>query len=222
MPGKPLMQLVVSIVAATGSGLVTIKGKGGHNSAEGQLGVNGKSCTLKGLANSSFPDLGDEYNKLQGYAYTHFKNSFWNLVIIKCCSFHENYHDSFNTPNHPAAQFYLLVQNTFSPQNKEVYVRGEISSYNDDGTIDWSLIYYNLGIGGYPFPDKAAAVLFMDVPVHIVYPGGHRSYVFQQFSTTKPVFKVHEMASYPNDSGNNFGGSDDWHFAGGLFPRLIQ
>ena len=144
---------------------------------------------------------------------------------MKCCSYYENYHLSINTPENPAAQFYLYSQNTFYPANKGIYVRGDISYYNDDGTIDWSLIYYNLGIGGYAFPDKAAAVLFMDdTPGHIINPDGlfNRSYVFQQFSITKPKFKVHELASYPNDRDNNFADSDDWNFTGGYFPRLTH
>ena len=144
---------------------------------------------------------------------------------MKCCTYYENYHQYPDTPQSPAAQFYLYAKNTFYPQNKGVYVRGEMNSYNGDGTITWQLIYYNLGIDGYPFPEAASNLLFKDdIPGHIINPDGlfNRSYVFQQFSKNKPEFKGHEIASYPNDVGNNFALTDDWNFTGGFFPKLTQ
>jgi hypothetical protein len=36
--------------------------------------------------------LGDEYNKLQSDAHTFFKKTLWNLVVMKCCTYYENWH----------------------------------------------------------------------------------------------------------------------------------
>lgn len=186
---------------------------------------NGKSYTLKDLANSKFPGLGDEYNLLQAEANTYFKKSLWNLVIMKCCTYYENYHLFNETPHDKPGTFYSFIQNTFYPQNKGVYVRAKWQGEEWDGDDDWTYVYYNLGIGGYPFPDKAAAVLFMDdTPGHIINPDGlfNRSYVFEQFSITKPEFLFDEMASYPNYGTDTNSNNNDWNFTGGLFPRLIQ
>ena len=88
-----------------------------------------------------------------------------------------------------------------------------------------SIIFsFNLGIDGNPFPDEASRILFMDdTPSHIITPGGlfNRSYVFQQFNTTKPTFDYgHELGN--DEIGNLNPNADDWEFTGGMFPQLIQ
>ncbi|HLL42237.1 MAG TPA: hypothetical protein VK369_03820, partial [Segetibacter sp.] len=75
---------------------------------------------------------------------------------------------------------------------------------------------------GYPFPDAASDILFIDdTPGHVINPNGlfNRSYVFQQFSTTKPFFNAHELANTPD---RDFADSDDFNFTGGLFPNLTH
>jgi hypothetical protein len=84
-------------------------------------------------------------------------------------------------------------------------------------TNHFELTWWNLGIGGNAFPDAASHILFMDdTPGHIINPEGlfNRSYVFQQFSTTKPNFNGgHELASTPD---RDFADSDDFNFTGGM------
>ena len=193
---------------------------------ENEIEFNGKSYTLLDPANSPFPsDKSDEYNALQTEAYTHFKKSLWNLAIMKCCSYYENYHKYYETPHDQPGTFYLWVQNTFYAQNKGVYLRAEWQDEAWDGTDDWEYVYYNLGIGGYPLPDAAADILFKDdTPEHIINPAGlfNRSYVFQQFSTTKPEFKFDEMASFPNYNTDTNSNNNDWDYTGGLFPSLAD
>jgi hypothetical protein len=61
-----------------------------------------------------------------------------------------------------------------------------------------------------------------DTPGHIINPDGlfNRSYVFQQFHTTKPDFSGgHELASTPD---RDFADSDEFNFTGGLFPNLTH
>ena len=193
---------------------------------------NGKSYTLSDLANSTFPAPGEEYDKLQADAYTYYKKSLWNLVIMTCCSYFENYHQypvaTTREYNDPHPYFYKYNQKTFYPEHKGVYVRGDVYDTNAAGrSITYELIYYNLGIGGYAIPDAAAAELFIDdTPEHIINPRGlwNRSYVFKQFSLTKYEFKGFELASYPNNPNNgpDFNTKDTYDFTGGLFPRLIQ
>lgn len=192
---------------------------------ENVIELNGKSYTLKDLANSTFPGKGDEYNALQTEAYTHFKKSLWNLSIMKCCTYFENYHRFTETPHANPGTFYSFIQNTFYPHNKGVYVRAKWEGEAWDLDDNWEYVYYNLGIRGYALPDAASSILFMDdTPGHIINPNGlfNRSYVFEQFSTTKPKFLFDEMASYPNYNTDTNSNNNDWDFNGGFFPILAK
>ena len=180
---------------------------------------NGTTYTIGDLASSHFPGLGDKYNELQSAAHTSFKKSLWNLVIMKTCSYYENYHTHATTPKHIGA-IDEYAQKQFYPANKGVYLRARYVDTDPD-TNTSLLVYWNLGIGGYAFPDEANNVLFMDdTPGHIINPDGlfNRSYVFQQFSTRKPVFHAgHELGH-----GSLSDEFDGFNFTGGMFPRLIE
>jgi hypothetical protein len=182
---------------------------------------NGNTYTIGDLASRHFPGLGDEYNILQSAAHTSFKKSLWNLVIMKTCSYYENWHKyDIEIGKHDFITSY--AQKTFYPEYKGVYLRA-IFTNTDANTNYFELIYWNLGINGYAFPDEATNILFMDdTPGHIINPDGlfNRSYVFQQFSMQKPDFTAgHELANSPNA---NFSNSDDFNFTGGMFPKLVK
>jgi len=188
---------------------------------------NNKTYTLKELAGAHFPGLGDAYNSLQTAAYNHFRKSLWNLVIMKCCSLYRNYHEyPITFPR--TGELLAYAKETFYPQNKAVYLRAKfwqvVTEWGEHDTWQWQLTYWNLGINGYPFPDAAINELFIDdTPGHIINSKGlfNRSYVFEQFSITKPDFSTygHELANTP---GRDFADSDDWTFTGGCFPELTD
>ena len=181
---------------------------------------NGATYTIGDLASSNFPGLGDDYNALQTAAILSFQKALWNLVIMKCCSYYENYHTSVQIKKPMTLTQY--AQQTFYPANKGVYLRAQLTYY-DDQINEFELIYWNLGIGGNPFPDEASNILFYDdTPSHVINSDGlfNRSYVFEQFSTTKPDFsKGHELSNSPDD---DFAAGDDWDFTGGVFPDLTH
>ncbi len=185
------------------------------------ISFNGTTYTLGDLASQNFT-LGEEYNKLHDAAFTSMKKSVWNLLIMRCCRYYENYHLFIDIPKHSGA-LVEYAQQTFYPRNKGVYLRARFYDTTPD-INSYELIYYNLGIGGYAFPDEASNILFMDdTPGHIINPAGlfNRDYVFEQFSTTKPSFLTqwHELA---NDQYSDFSGVDDWNFTGGMFPNLTH
>ena len=185
---------------------------------------NGHTYTLGDLASSNFPALGDEYNKLQSAAHTSFKKSLWNLVIMKTCTLYENTHRRLVL--HQGSGYRSVTdyaRKEFYPANKGVYLRGKVT-YIEPGvyrTVD--LVDWNLGINGYPFPEEASDILFMDdTPGNIINPDGlfNRSYVFEQFSITKPDFSGgHELGKIVEA---DFSLPDDWNFTGGVFPKLIK
>ncbi|MES2777873.1 MAG: hypothetical protein V4722_27080 [Bacteroidota bacterium] len=187
------------------------------------IDFNGGTYTIADLSTKHFPGLGDDYNNLQTAALTSFKKSLWNLVIMKTCTYYENYHTYIDLPKN-WGELGRYAQNVFYKNYKGVYLRARyVGTDNDAQTDSFELIYWNLGIGGYAFPDAASNVLFMDdTPGHIINPDGlfNRSYVFEQFSMQKPDFsKGHELGS---PSGEMFAANDDFNFTGGMFPGLIQ
>lgn len=193
------------------------------------ISFNGKSWTLKDLADSFFPDRedhADEYYQIYDPMYLHHRKSVWNLAVMKCCSYYENFHKSVVLEYDSANHFTEWARGWYR-DNPGVYIRGYITEVRDRSTL-FTFCYWNLGIDAYPFPPAAVNELFMDdTPGNMINldekgkPKGlfPRSYVFQQFSTTKPDWKgFHELAS----DGTNFAPSDDFVFTGGLFPKLIQ
>jgi hypothetical protein len=192
--------------------------------------INGQSYTLADLANSFFPDKdlhSDEYYKLYTPMYDHHRKSVWNLAIMKCCSYYRNWSTYPHTATKPAGRLLDWARNTYYKENTGAYIRASLYSYDYDGSppnIEWEVDQYYLGIDGYQFPDAAAQILFKDdTPGHIINPAGlfNRSYVFEQFSVTKPVFPYgHELGN--DQIGNLNPAADDWEYTGGLFPRLIH
>ena len=136
---------------------------------------------------------------------------------MKCCTYYENWSEGATTPKRNGALL-EYAQQTFYPANKGVYCTGQITGSDDDSNY-YELIYWNLGIGGNPFPDEAINILFMDdTPGHIINPDGlfNRSYVFEQFSITKPTFEYgHELGN--DEIGNLNLNADDWEFTGGIY-----
>ncbi|WP_373514311.1 hypothetical protein [Persicitalea sp.] len=183
------------------------------------IAFNGTTYTIGDLATSHFPGLGDAYNQLQSAALTSFKKSLWNLVIMKTCSYYKNWEDVVTTPKHMGA-IEEYAQKAFYPANKGLYLRARYIDTSST-TNSYALAFWNLGIGGYAFPDEASKILFKDdTPGHIINPDGlfNRSYVFQQFSTRKPVFHGgHELGH--GTLNDEF---DEFDFTGGMFPKLIE
>ena len=179
---------------------------------------NGNTYTLGDLASTKFT-LGVEYNRIHAAAFTFLKKSVWNLLVMKCCSYYK-YNYIYELPNNVTITSF--VQQSFYPNHKGVYVRAFVDEKNS-ATTRWGLVYWNLGIGGYPFTDLASKILFVDdTPTHILNPEGlfARDYVFKQFSTTKPDFSEGHELGY--DANSNFSGNDDWTFTGGMFPGLTK
>ena len=186
--------------------------------------LNGKTYTLGDLASQKFT-LGDEYNKLHDAGYTEMKKAVWSLLIMKCCTYKENDQnieimDNLNPYADNSLTSYL--QSQFYPDNKGVYVRAT-GGQRSGSTVFYSLVYWNLGINGNPFPDVACSQLFMDdTPGHLINPDGlfNRTYLFEQFSLKKPEFlkKAHELGSWPRADLDP--SQDDWEYTGGMFPRL--
>jgi hypothetical protein len=195
---------------------------------------NDKTYTLADLANSFFPDKEHhdvEYRKIYDPMYLHHQKSVWNLAIMKCCSLYWHYARVIASPltnydRQPYRSAVEYAQKEFYsnagsggalPSYPGSYLR--VNLYNDF----YHLYQWDLGIDGYPFPDAASDILFIDdTPGHIINPKGlfNRSYVFQQFHTTKPDFSGgHELASTPD---HDFADSDDFNFTGGLFPDLTH
>ena len=193
---------------------------------EDVIEFNGVNYTLADLANSTFPGLGDEYNKLQTAALTYYHKSLWNLIMMRCCELVEYEADEYPDTdyNNPSAFYFGYAVNDFYVNHKGDYMRAEAFGHTGD-VAHWIVTRYTLGVGGNSLPDVAAAVLFIDdVPGHIINPDGlwNRSYVFEQFSITKPHLHHHELAPYPNTGFHNFAATDDWAFTGGLFPKLTH
>jgi len=191
------------------------------------LVFNGTTYTLADLANEDFPDKENhsvEYHKLYDPMYDHHRRSVWNLAIMKCCTYYENWHDHIGTEKRVGALLDYAQQKFYpAPEHKGVYLRGWFENFDHDYNY-YELVWWNLGIDGYAFPEAAINILFVDdTPGHIINPDGlfYRSYVFQQFSTTKPEFFLswHELSGSP---GSDFSTNDDWVFTGGLFPKLTH
>jgi hypothetical protein len=142
---------------------------------------------------------------------------------MKCCEYYENYHLSVVLEN--TLTYWAQTEFYRQPQYAGTYLRGWITEVrNGYGTTLFEVCYWNLGIGGYPFPQAAIDVLFIDdTPGHVINPQGlfHRDYVFKQFSTYKGegFLKWHELANTPD---SNFSGVDDFVFTGGMFPKLTH
>ena len=188
---------------------------------------NGATYTLADLANSYFPEKthnADEYYKIFNSMYDHHRKSVWNLAIIKCCSLYENYKWWIDTPNESGQLLKWAREEFYSfPGHKGQYVRGKFHDIWFNGDQRYEVTYWNLGIGGYPFPEAASDILFMDdTPYHIINPDGlfNRQYVFQQFNTKKPNFSAGHELGYLD--GFDYGPHDDWDFTGGFFPRLAK
>lgn len=183
---------------------------------------NRQSYTLQDLVAAEFPTLGDHYNKLQDDAYTHFKKSIWNLVIMKCCTYSGGQVPYYIDTNVSLGSLADYARGAYR-ENKGTYIRAR--DYGKDQNFShWIVVKYDLGLNGSPLPDKAVAVLFKDdTPEHIINSDGlfNRSYVFQQFSLKKHQFSFHELASWPASFSSDFAKSDDWDFTGGLFPSII-
>ncbi len=189
---------------------------------------NDKPYVLADLAKMYFPDKKDhsvEYYKIYDPMVLHHQKSVWNLATMRCCQLYRHYSFNVTTDTTPAGVLLSWARNEFYTKYKGSYVRAELASYNtEDQTIDWTVYQYDLGIGGNPFPDAASNVLFVDdTPGHIINPNGlfNRSYVFEQFSVTKPALIYgHELGD--DGIGNLNPNADDWTFTGGLFPDLIK
>ncbi|MEO7311316.1 MAG: hypothetical protein ABIX01_13015 [Chitinophagaceae bacterium] len=181
------------------------------------IDFNGGTYTIGDLATKNFPGLGDAYNKLQTAALSSFKKSLWNLVVMKTCTYYENYHDYITIPKNEWITKY--AQEIFYTRNKGNYLRARYVN-TDANTNTFELIYWNLGIGGYAFPEVASNILFIDdTPGHIINPNGlfNRDYVFKQFSMQKYDFsKGHEIEDALGPD------HDDYNFTGGMFPNLVK
>jgi hypothetical protein len=184
------------------------------------ISFNGTTYTLGDLASQQFT-LGVEYNKLHDAAFTSMKKSLWNLLIMKCCTYYKNWPKPFGAAKGALTEW---AQTKFYSYYKGSYMRARL--VDTDPALNWNyyeLIHWDLGINGYPFPDQASEILFKDdTPGHIIRPDAlfNRSYVFQQFSITKPDFTDgHELADTPD---RDFADSDEFNFTGGLFPNLTH
>lgn len=192
---------------------------------------NKTAYKLSDLAKADFPKTGDAYNTMHATAFTQFKQGLWNLMIMKCCTYYRYYWGKVTRPNTPGSLRQWALEE-FYPEYKPNYMRALWVSHTVD-TRTYEIYYWNLGIGGYPFSDELVNELFIDsVPGHEINKSGlfTRSHVFQQFSITKPNFKVPsyysdddvltwELASTDNA---DFALNNDWNFTGGMFPKLIK
>lgn len=189
-----------------------------------EIEFQGKNYTLLDLANSHFPSPNDDYDKLQTNALINFRQSLWNLIIIKTCSlyripYYNTYEiDPYVSIDEPAVQFYI--------ENKASYFRGRWDykpAGGQPGKIWW--YQWNLGLDGYPFPDIVAALLFKDdVPGNIINPEGlfNRSYVFEQFSTTKYDFTYYADELPSTDFTDFDYAHNDYDFTAGIFHQLME
>jgi hypothetical protein len=194
---------------------------------------NKKPYTLKDLAGTQFPDKhqhGVDYYKIFNPMYDHHRRSVWNLAIMKCCTYSNAHYEEVRLSKQSGALL-EYAQKTFYPAHKGVYLRANFMGVEADH-YDYELVWWNLGIGGKPFPDSASSELFIDyTPGNIINtddnsrPHGlfNRSYVFQQFSFTKPDFSAgHELNGNPANGHGDFALSDDWTFTRGLFPKVTE
>ena len=165
--------------------------------------------------------------------FLHHRKAIWNLVIMKCCTFYENFH--YNDLMIDSKDFYFTItywaQGVHYKNYPGTYARARLTSEPTEltGSVTkyYEVIYWNLGIDGNQFPKAAIDELFIDdTPGHIINPNGlfHRAYVFQQFSKKKyddkhDFRKAHELG---NSRWDEFNGQDDWNFTGGMFPQLTE
>jgi hypothetical protein len=192
--------------------------------------INGKTYSFKDVGDTFFPDKEHhsvEYRKFYDPMYDHHKRSVWNLAVMKCCTYYRDWSTYPHTATTPAGRLLDWARNTYYKENTGAYIRASMYSYDTGGRppdIEWEVDRYYLGIGGNQFPDAAAQILFKDdTPGHIINSNGlfNRSYVFEQFSFTKPVFPYgHELGN--DQIGNLNPNADDWEYTGGLFPTLIH
>ena len=195
---------------------------------------NGGTYKLANLASSYFPDLGDDYNALQTAAIISFEKALWNLVIMKCCTYSIQSRwtiDMMNDQNDNTYPYHSIVeyaQQTMYPINKGRYLRA-VLQYRYDTYSTYELQSWNLGINGASFSDEASSILFMDdTPGHTINRDGlfNRSYVFEQFSITKPTILLGNSPDYPSwhelghDPKSNFWQDDDWEYTGGIFKKI--
>ncbi|MEO7044616.1 MAG: hypothetical protein ABI091_04865 [Ferruginibacter sp.] len=193
-----------------------------------EIEFQGKSYTLLDLANCNFPDPSDEYDALRDNALINFRQSLWNLIIMKTCTLYYYKYGGFTyepDPNESILDIAILwYHDSGLGDNQGYYLRGtwlEKPNNNFDGKL--SFVCWSLGLDGYPFPDDACNVLFKDdVPGHIINPEGlfTRSYVYEQFSTTKYPFKDYgEELGFARDFDY---ANSDYEYTGGVFPSLIK
>ncbi|WP_336515075.1 hypothetical protein [Pollutibacter soli] len=186
---------------------------------------NGNTYTIGDLASSNFPTSttgGAAYNAIYQAGVTSFQQMLWNLAIMKCCTFGEPDTESIYTASEPGGVLLTHFRQTVYPNNKGVYYRAKMTDY-DPPWIYWDITKYTLGINGNPLPDAAAAVLFIDdTPGNVINSQGlfNRSYVFEQFSFTKPVFPFGDELG-TDAIGNTNPAANDWNFTGGQFPGLV-
>lgn len=192
--------------------------------------MNGTTYTLADLANSSFPEIGptsgEEYSKLLNAAITYFQKSLWNLVIIKCCTYYKYETDItiYQGDTDPASAT-DYARKTLYKDHPGVYGRGYYIANEPGQWRSIGIVYWNLGIGGYEFPQSAVDQLFQDdTPGNIIRPAAlfTRDYVFKQFYPTKPDFLRDGYMELGYTANVDFSGNDDWDFTGGLFPKLTH
>jgi hypothetical protein len=187
--------------------------------------VQGTAYKVSDLAKPAhaFPGIGDTWSATKAAAANEFQKRLWNLIVIKTCSYYRNYTYMYTTSatTNPDAQNELAdyVRKGRYTTNPSVYARRDYVGNDDNGGLQYSIEYWNLGLGGNEFPKAAVEMLFRDdTPGNIIRPNAllPRDYVFKQFSATKPnLYQGSDSNWQEIPYGNN-----DWDFTAGYFPEL--
>ncbi len=211
------------------------------------IDFNGQKYTLQDLVNAQFPTVneGIAYGALRTAAYDRFRRQIWNVMIAKAGSMtRSNYWgvpiiDPNDINNFIKPTYYGRTVYYAQEENKSTYLRGWYANKFD--SYYFSKWWFQFD--GRDLSDDAAKELFKDdTPGNITNPTGlfNRDYVFKQFHTEKPDFRVWDIVDGSQhyydlrkdlDWGRNNKYTDalgfvdlpdDFEFTGGEFPQLIK
>lgn len=185
---------------------------------------NGKSYTLKDLANADFPAAGLEYTAMKAAALLHFKKQIWTVMFIKAGTM--SYSDikiiiASGLPHVYATEYYSEYPDT--------YWRGR--TVGGGNFTDYWWYYWYWEFDGLQLSAEAAKELFKDTyPGNIVNPNAlfDRDYVYKQFHLEKPDFGEYYDVRRDKEVGPGTGRARyfdehlDFDFNAGGFLQLIK
>jgi hypothetical protein len=123
--------------------------------------VQGTAYKVSDLAKPehTFPGIGDTWSATKAAAANEFQKRLWNLIVIKTCSYYRNYTYMYTTTatTLPDAENELAdyVRKGLYTSNPGVYARRDYVGNDDNGGLQYSIEYWNLGLSGYEFPKAA-------------------------------------------------------------------